>query len=453
MSDTLPPGPQVASILEAIAGLTFVGLQQPIGCGVVAVFPNDVVVVDEDGAVCIPQTLVNDVVAPATDQELTEGWIMQEVGRGVPLPELYPMNAETKARYETWRKSKPGLVARWSRRSWDKARAAARRALHDPAFREFLVGGGRHDVIDQGLRDADGAILIHHDHIRENRDDATNGLQADERQAGNRFEMLIGHHAFPRWSCGVRRTAYESRLPLTSIGLGRNAATFQGPTRRLPPQLATAALESGVISRPWVCTQPVILSAALRGHDVRRMSGSTFAEAGTAVRGRIEDQMIAAIDHAIRYGTRARRGIPTISGQPLSPNRGTARKLGREMTRQLALLGRQHIDRGMSLIAGTTAATARCAASSTTRAAESSETAANNRRSAFQFSLRGPRSDHRHARGEAPKRLPQAGRGRRFPLEGADTAASSASIYPAAPRTSQKIKKRYTQAVTFGKII
>ena len=108
MSDTLPPGPQVASILEAIAGLTFVGLQQPIGCGVVAVFPNDVVVVDEDGAVCIPQTLVNDVVAPATDQELTEGWIMQEVGRGVPLPELYPMNAETKARYETWRKSKPG---------------------------------------------------------------------------------------------------------------------------------------------------------------------------------------------------------------------------------------------------------------------------------------------------------------------------------------------------------
>jgi len=51
---------------------------------------------------------VNDVVALAVEQELMEGWIMQEVGRGIPLPGLYPMNAETKARYETWRKSKSG---------------------------------------------------------------------------------------------------------------------------------------------------------------------------------------------------------------------------------------------------------------------------------------------------------------------------------------------------------
>jgi regulator of RNase E activity RraA len=99
---------QGAAAPPSVAGLTFVGWQQPIGCGGVAVFPNDVVVVDEDGAVCIPQALVNDVVALAADQELMEGWIMQEVGRGVPLPGLYPMNAETKARYEAWRKSKPG---------------------------------------------------------------------------------------------------------------------------------------------------------------------------------------------------------------------------------------------------------------------------------------------------------------------------------------------------------
>jgi hypothetical protein len=34
------------------------------------------------------------------EQERLETWIMGEVDRGVPLPGLYPPNAETKARYE-----------------------------------------------------------------------------------------------------------------------------------------------------------------------------------------------------------------------------------------------------------------------------------------------------------------------------------------------------------------
>jgi regulator of RNase E activity RraA len=97
---------QGAAAPPSVAGLTFVDWQEPIGCGGVAVFPNDVIVVDEDGAVCIPQALLDDVVKLAMDQELMEGWIMQEVGRGVPLPGLYPMNAETKTRYEAWLKDK-----------------------------------------------------------------------------------------------------------------------------------------------------------------------------------------------------------------------------------------------------------------------------------------------------------------------------------------------------------
>lgn len=84
----------------SVAGLTFVAWQQPIGCGGVAVFPDDVIVVDDDGAVVIPAALLDDVLALAPEQERMEGWIMQQVGEGVPLPGLYPMNAETKARYE-----------------------------------------------------------------------------------------------------------------------------------------------------------------------------------------------------------------------------------------------------------------------------------------------------------------------------------------------------------------
>lgn len=84
----------------SVAGLTFVGWQQPIACGGVAVFPDDIVVVDDDGAVLIPQGLLEQVLEEAPEQERMEAWIMKEVEAGVPLPGLYPMNAETKARYE-----------------------------------------------------------------------------------------------------------------------------------------------------------------------------------------------------------------------------------------------------------------------------------------------------------------------------------------------------------------
>ena len=87
----------------SVAGLTFVAWQQPIGCGGVAVFPDDWVVVDDDGAVLIPQALVGDVAAAAVEQERMEAWIMDEVGRGEALPGLYPMNAQTRARYEASR--------------------------------------------------------------------------------------------------------------------------------------------------------------------------------------------------------------------------------------------------------------------------------------------------------------------------------------------------------------
>ncbi|MBD9454477.1 ribonuclease activity regulator RraA [Rhizobium sp. RHZ02] len=89
----------------SVAGLTFVAWQQPIACGGVAVFPDDIVVVDEDGAVLIPAGFLEEVLAEAPEQERMEAWIMTEVDRGVPLPGLYPMNAETKERYQAWKDS------------------------------------------------------------------------------------------------------------------------------------------------------------------------------------------------------------------------------------------------------------------------------------------------------------------------------------------------------------
>lgn len=96
---------QGTSAPPSVAGLTFVGWQEPIDCGGVAVFPNDVVVVDQDGAVLIPAALLDDVIAAATEQEHLENWIMSEVEKGAQLPGLYPPNEENKKKYDAWRKT------------------------------------------------------------------------------------------------------------------------------------------------------------------------------------------------------------------------------------------------------------------------------------------------------------------------------------------------------------
>ena len=89
-----------AAAPPSVAGLTFVDWQRPIACGGVAVFPGDVVVVDNDGAVLIPATLLDEMLLLAPEQERLESWIMSQVENGAALPGLYPPNAENKARYE-----------------------------------------------------------------------------------------------------------------------------------------------------------------------------------------------------------------------------------------------------------------------------------------------------------------------------------------------------------------
>ncbi|MBK0328100.1 ribonuclease activity regulator RraA [Rhodobacteraceae bacterium F11138] len=87
----------------SVAGLTFVGWEDPVACGGVAVMPGDVIVADDDGAVVIPAALLQDVTEQAVEQERLEGWIISEVEQGRALPGLYPPDAETRARYEAFK--------------------------------------------------------------------------------------------------------------------------------------------------------------------------------------------------------------------------------------------------------------------------------------------------------------------------------------------------------------
>jgi regulator of RNase E activity RraA len=105
LASGLPVWCQGVAAPPSVAGLTFVAWQDPIGCGGVAVFPNDVIVVDADGAVLIPAALLDEVVAAAVEQERQEAWIMQEVQGGASLPGLYPPNEANQARYEAWKRT------------------------------------------------------------------------------------------------------------------------------------------------------------------------------------------------------------------------------------------------------------------------------------------------------------------------------------------------------------
>ncbi len=77
-------------------------LNVPIGCGGVAVFPGDIAVGDGDGVIIIPADIADEIAAEAKAMEPYEAWVVEQVKAGASIIGLYPMNDETRARYEAW---------------------------------------------------------------------------------------------------------------------------------------------------------------------------------------------------------------------------------------------------------------------------------------------------------------------------------------------------------------
>src|ERR1700726_3532670 len=103
LASKLPVWCAGAAAPASVNGLTFVGWQEPIGCGGCAILSGGVIVFDDDRAGGIPPNLPAFVAEEGAERERMEAWIVREVERGVTLPGLYPMNEETKARYEASR--------------------------------------------------------------------------------------------------------------------------------------------------------------------------------------------------------------------------------------------------------------------------------------------------------------------------------------------------------------
>jgi regulator of RNase E activity RraA len=102
----LPVWAAGAAAPPSVAALHFVGWEETIACGGVCIVPGDAVVADDDGAVVIPRSIVEEVASQGVEQEAQEEWIMSEVEAGASLPGLYPPNAENLSRYEASKKKK-----------------------------------------------------------------------------------------------------------------------------------------------------------------------------------------------------------------------------------------------------------------------------------------------------------------------------------------------------------
>ena len=95
----IPTYAQAASPVTNLVQHHATDINVPIGCAEVAIYPGDIMVGDEEGVVCIPQHLAQEVAEAAHEQEKLERFIQYEVSNGAPLKGTYPPDEDTLRRY------------------------------------------------------------------------------------------------------------------------------------------------------------------------------------------------------------------------------------------------------------------------------------------------------------------------------------------------------------------
>ena len=98
---TRPSSPTNLTLHQAI------DINVPIGCGDVAVWPNDLVVGDQEGVIVIPNKIIEEVSEEVGSMTLYEDYVMNKVKAGSTIKGLYPLtDEEQKNKFENWINSK-----------------------------------------------------------------------------------------------------------------------------------------------------------------------------------------------------------------------------------------------------------------------------------------------------------------------------------------------------------
>lgn len=95
-----PSAPTNLTLHQAIA------VNEPIGCGDVAVFPGDFIVGDDDGVMVIPAHIVNEVAEECLQMTLFEEYVMEKVNEGKTIIGLYPpTDPKSLKDFEIWKQT------------------------------------------------------------------------------------------------------------------------------------------------------------------------------------------------------------------------------------------------------------------------------------------------------------------------------------------------------------
>ncbi|MEO0527485.1 MAG: ribonuclease activity regulator RraA [Bacteroidota bacterium] len=82
-----------------------IAINEPIGCGDVAVFPGDYIVGDNDGVMVVPQHLVEEVAKECLEMTGYENFVIEKVNQGRSIIGLYPLTNEAYiTEFEQWKK-------------------------------------------------------------------------------------------------------------------------------------------------------------------------------------------------------------------------------------------------------------------------------------------------------------------------------------------------------------
>jgi regulator of RNase E activity RraA len=76
----------------------------PVACADTLVFPGDIIVADDDGAVVVPIAIAPQLLAKASEHAEWEDFSRMKLAEGGDLRKYYPLSAEGQVEYEAWKK-------------------------------------------------------------------------------------------------------------------------------------------------------------------------------------------------------------------------------------------------------------------------------------------------------------------------------------------------------------
>lgn len=92
-----PSAPTNLTLHQAIA------INEPIGCGDVAIFPGDMLVGDDDGVIVIPRDILETIADECEQMTLYEAFVMEHVQQGKSIIGLYPLtDSKLQNEFKSW---------------------------------------------------------------------------------------------------------------------------------------------------------------------------------------------------------------------------------------------------------------------------------------------------------------------------------------------------------------